>query len=37
MEAGLEPFEKHTSSTSKCLSFVKPCAADDDYCLTKVA
>ena len=37
MDAGLEPFEKHTSSTSKCLSFVKPCAADDDYCLTKVA
>ena len=36
MEAGLEPFEKHTSSTSKCLSFVKPCE-DDDYCLTKVA
>ena len=37
MDAGLEPFEKHTSSTSKCLSFVKPCADDDDYCLTKVA
>ena len=37
MDAGLEPFEKHTSSTSKCLSFVKPCYADDECVITKVA
>lgn len=35
--AGLEPFEKHTSSTSKCLSFVKPCTSNDDCVVTKVA
>ena len=37
VDAGLQPFEKHTSSTSKCLSFVKPCYADDECVITKVA
>ena len=37
MDAGLEPFEKHTSSTSKCLSFRQARYADDGGVITKVA